>query len=94
MSFSCFTSPYPHQPNPCKDSEGEVASQILGPSTQGGHVFWQKLAHLGAPAMAQQVKDSAWLLLWHRLQVPLGFHPWPGNLHVQLVCPPRSQFFC
>ena len=43
--------------------------------------------------MAQQVKDSAWLLLWHRLQVPLGFHPWPGNLHVQLVCPPAPSFF-
>ena len=33
-------------------------------------------AHLG-----QWVKDPAWLQLWRRSQLLLGFHPWPGNVH-------------
>ena len=30
--------------------------------------------------MVQQIKDLALGQLWHRLQLQLGFHPWPWEL--------------
>ena len=43
----------------------------------------------GSLLVAQQVKDLVlcvlWLLLWH------GFVPWPGNFHMQQVCPKRER---
>ena len=33
--------------------------------------------------MAQWVKDLALPQLWNRLQLQLGFDPWPGNLHMR-----------
>jgi len=37
------------------------------------------------PAQAQWVKDLALLQLWCRLQLWLGFHPWPGNFRISQV---------
>ena len=36
--------------------------------------------------MAQSAKDLLLSLLWLRLQLWLGFNPWPGNF-----CTPRAQ---
>ena len=38
---------------------------------------------VGVPTKVQQVKDLASLQLWWRLEVWLGFNPWPGNFHNQ-----------
>ena len=35
----------------------------------------------------QWVKDPALLQLWHRLQMWLGFCPWPRNFHLPWVQP-------
>ena len=34
------------------------------------------------PGPVLWVKDSVLLQLWHRLQLQLGFVPWPGNFHM------------
>lgn len=34
------------------------------------------------PGLAQWVKDLKLLQLWHRSQLWLRFHPWPGNFHI------------
>ena len=36
----------------------------------------------GVPTVAQWVKDTALLQLWHKLQFWLRFNPWSGNFHV------------
>ena len=33
------------------------------------------------------LKDPLLLHLWCRLQLRLGFHPWPGNIHMSRVWP-------
>ena len=38
-----------------------------------------------SPGLTKWVKDSALLQLWCRLQLRLGFDPWPGNLHMLQV---------
>ena len=36
--------------------------------------------------MVQQVKDLVLSLqLWHRLQLQLGFNPWPGIIHMSWI---------
>ena len=39
-----------------------------------------KIKELGVPAVAQQVKDLALPQLCCRLQLGLGFNPWPGKV--------------
>ena len=34
------------------------------------------------PGLAQWVKDLTLMRLWRRLQLWLGFDPWPGNFHM------------
>ena len=42
--------------------------------------------------MAQWVKDPAQLQLWCKLQLWLGFSPWPGNFHMPWVwLPPQKM---
>ena len=43
-----------------------------------------------SPDPVQQVKDLVLPQLWHRLQMQLGFDPWPGNFHMLWVQPERG----
>ena len=49
--------------------------------TQGTGVTPLKKIIRGAPAVAQGVKEPGWPQLWRRLQLQLGFNPWPRNSH-------------
>lgn len=40
--------------------------------------------------MAQRIKDSALLQLWHRSQLGLGFDPSPRSFHMQWVWPKKG----
>lgn len=42
------------------------------------------------PGLVQWVKDPL-LQLWCRLQLQLGFDPWPGNFHVLQVQPKKGE---
>ena len=46
-------------------------------------------ADVRVPPLAQcsELKDPALPQLWWRLQVQLGFNPWPGNFHMLQVQP-------
>ena len=46
---------------------------------------------LGGLVVAQGVKDSASLLLWHRLKLWLGFDSWPRNFHIPWVRPKKKK---
>lgn len=37
--------------------------------------------------MVQCSEDPAWLQLWRRSRLSLGFGPWPENFHVPLIGP-------
>ena len=41
--------------------------------------------------LVQWVEDLALLQLWCRLQLHLGFDPWPGNFHVLWVRPKKKK---
>ena len=43
------------------------------------------------PSPAQWVKDPALLQLRYKLQLWLGFSPWPGNLHVLPERPKKKE---
>ena len=45
----------------------------------------------GVPAVVQLVKDPTLLQLWHRLQLQLGFNPWPRNFHMSRVQPKKEK---
>ena len=40
---------------------------------------------MGGASSAQWVKNPALLQLWHRSQLQLKFHLWPGNFHMPWV---------
>ena len=44
--------------------------------------------------MAQWVKDPVLPQLWSRLQLQLGFSPWPGNFHMPWVQSLKKQTLC
>ena len=46
---------------------------------------------IGVPTVVQQVKVLALLQLWHRLQLWLGFSPWPKNFHRPWVQPKEKK---
>jgi len=41
--------------------------------------------------VVQQVKDPALPQLWSRLQLRLGFDPWPGNFHMLWAWPKQRN---
>ena len=41
--------------------------------------------------MVQWVKDPVLLQLWDRLQLCLGFDPWPENFHMPRVWPKKKK---
>ena len=41
--------------------------------------------------MEQRVKDLPSPQLWHRLQLKLGFDPWPGKFHMLQVQPKKKK---
>ena len=43
------------------------------------------------PRPAQQVKSPAWLQLWCRSQLQLGFDPWPRNVHMPHEWPKANK---
>ena len=45
----------------------------------------------GVPTVVQWVKDLVLLQLWLRLQLQLGFDPWPRNFHMPLVQPRKRK---
>ena len=42
---------------------------------------------VGSPAWGDELKDLALPHLWHRLQLWLGFSPWPRNFHMPGMWP-------
>ena len=44
-------------------------------------------AEAWVPSLAQimGLKDVVLLQMWHRMQLQLGFNPWPGNFHMLWV---------
>ena len=43
------------------------------------------------PRQAQWIKDLVLVQLWCRLQLWLGFDPWPGNVHMPWVWPKKKK---
>ena len=66
---------------------------IICSSEPGGRLssVHTRVAIAGDPILVQWVKNPTLLQLWCRLQLWLGFNPWPGNFHVLWVWPKKKK---